>query len=146
VGEPRQHGCTMGVVLCRQVDRRTTWVVAVYADLDASGGFYSAIKVVPVSPRVIRAAGLGPGTVSPLVAMFSGRNADGAFWTDLEAYLVPELTDDLDAAKRVLARVPAHARHLLDLSLKQLRPPLKWGVHRVELRGVHWPEVQEPSG
>ena len=117
-------------------------LIAIYADLSASDGFYPAIKVIEIPSWLVRLAGLTEGDRVAMVALFTNKDSSGNFWTDLTPELVQALTDDPGEAERVLARLPAEAWQFLDAGLRQLGWPLKPGVHRQSLPGAEWPDLQ----
>ena len=114
--------------------------IAIYANLDASGGFYPAIKVVDYPAWLIQLAELKEGDRVAVVASYSNKEPGGTFWNDLAPNLVLELTDDPGEAKRVLARLPAEAWEHLEKGLKQLKQPLAPGLYRLK-----WPEADLPD-
>lgn len=116
-------------------------LVAIYADLSASSGFYPAIKVIEIPSWLVRLAGLKEGDRVAMVALFSNKDSSGAFWTDLAPELVQALTDDRGETERVFARLPTEAWQLLDAGLRQFGRPLTPGVHRLSLPDAEWPDL-----
>ncbi len=120
-------------------------LVAVYANLDASGGFYPTLKVVEYPAWLLRLAQLREGDRVAMVALCSNKDTSEAFWTDLSPHLVAELTDDPREAERVLARVPQEAWQRLEEGLKQLPQPLTPGLLRLRWPDADWPEEEPPE-